>query len=231
MNINKSLHLEHILASIEELLVLSKKTAAPSDMSFQYIGTIIDNTMGLLTAPANSLNNGNLRIVFEGDLNWISLMQAVHRSFFSSIQTALEKGLSELVNNVEIINVIKIERLIKELNGKLTRSQEKLIKSFSQKKPAFNDYLESAFKQNRSMSNDRKKIWRKYFHCLSIIRNKSSHSDSFLSNNEKNILLENGFSSVVKGNELQLNSRIYAQVCNHVIQFFQEFGHKLKIDF
>ncbi len=226
--INKQSHLHHILTTLEELIIISKKTAAPSDNCFQYIGTIVDNTAGLLTAPANSLDNGNRRIIFSEDKNWVSLMQAVHRSFLSSIQAAVEKALSEQCNYVEIKNKKKIDSLLEELSDKLTNAQKRAIKSLSPKKPSFNDYLEAVLKNNNTMSADRKTIWRKYFKCLSLVRNKVSHSDCSLSSSEKELLMHNGFSPLVNETELQFNSRIYTQVCNHAIQFFQELGYVLR---
>jgi len=99
--INKRSHLEHILASLDELLLVSKKTSAPSDNCFQYLGTTVDNTILLLTAPAKILDDGYRRLIFNEDKNWVSLMQEVHRSFFSSIQVAVEKALTEQCGSVE----------------------------------------------------------------------------------------------------------------------------------
>ncbi|HAU2062766.1 TPA: hypothetical protein JBK43_14670, partial [Legionella pneumophila] len=121
--INRNSHLQHILTTLEELIIISKKTAAPSDNCFQYIGTIVDNTIGLLTAPANSLDGGNRRISFNDDNNWVSLMQAVHRSFLSSIQTSVERALAESCKIIEIKSKKKINSLLKELDGKLTNKQ------------------------------------------------------------------------------------------------------------
>ena len=122
----------------------------------------------------------------------------------------------------------KIDYLLDELGDKLTQSQKRVIKSLSPKKPSFNDYLEAALKQNSNILEHRKKIWRKYFKCISILRNKVSHSDCSLSSSEKDLLMNNGFSAVVNGTELQFNSRNYVQICNHVIQFFQELGYILR---
>ncbi|HAU2052860.1 TPA: hypothetical protein JBK15_15970, partial [Legionella pneumophila] len=142
--INRNSHLQHILTTLEELIIISKKTAAPSDNCFQYIGTIVDNTIGLLTAPANSLDGGNRRISFNDDNNWVSLMQAVHRSFLSSIQTSVERALAESCKIIEIKSKKKINSLLKELDGKLTNKQIKLIESLAPKKPSFDDYLEAS---------------------------------------------------------------------------------------
>lgn len=155
-------------------------------------------------------------------------MQAVHRSFFSSIHTAVEKALSEQCTFVDIKNKKKVDSLVEELGDKLTKTQKRVIKSLSPKKPSFNDYLDAALKKNGTIPEHRKTAWRKYFNCLSVVRNKVSHSDCALNHNERELLMQNGFSPLVNGTELQINSRFYSQVCNHVIQFFQELGYTLR---
>lgn len=228
MSINKESHLQHIQSSLKELKELSVRTSEPSAKAFGYLGTVIDNTCGLLTAPMNSLNSECCKIIYSDDKNWLSLMQAVHRSFFASIIIAVEAALSEEYRTVPIQNKQEVEALINDLSDKLSKKQMKILKNLIPKKPGFNDYLENVLKQNNTMLEDRKKIWRKYFRCLTTLRNKASHSDPILTDTERKHLLENGFETVVNGHQLQLNTRIYAQVCNHIVQFFQELGYFIK---
>src|SRR5579884_1243306 len=91
---NIDAHLDSIVAAMEELLRISRRGAAPASIPSQYIGTIIDNTAALLTAPANALDQGNRHVTFSEPANWLSLMQALHRSFFASILIAVEAGLA-----------------------------------------------------------------------------------------------------------------------------------------
>ena len=64
-----------------------------ADPFINTFGTTVDNTVGLLAAPANALDGGTRALRFSDTRNWLSLMQAVHRSFFSSLQLAIEAGL------------------------------------------------------------------------------------------------------------------------------------------
>src|SRR2546427_12833516 len=89
-------HLHRISEAIEELAPLSKAYAAPAPESIQFLGTVVDDTVGLLTAPANAIDGGSRHVTFEKKLNWRSLMQAVHRSFFSDVRTAAEAGLTQI---------------------------------------------------------------------------------------------------------------------------------------
>src|SRR4051794_8685366 len=92
-SLDRSAHLQRIEEALAMLQSFHARTSAPVPLPHQYVGTIIDNTVALLTAPANALDGGARRIIFDQDRSWLSLMQAVHRSFFSSIHTAVEAGL------------------------------------------------------------------------------------------------------------------------------------------
>lgn len=79
--IDPAKHLQRILEAVDELTAFHSRTAAPAPMPHQFVGTVVDNTVGLLTAPANALDGGARAIRFSDHANWLSLMQAVHRSF------------------------------------------------------------------------------------------------------------------------------------------------------
>ncbi|MEE8125986.1 MAG: hypothetical protein V3T42_09255, partial [Nitrospirales bacterium] len=97
--INKDTHLKRIQEALDELILLQDRTRDPNPIAHQYIGTIVDNTIGLLTAPANSLDKGCRNVTFSDDENWLSLMTAVHRSFLSSLHTAVEMSLERILED------------------------------------------------------------------------------------------------------------------------------------
>jgi len=74
--IDAQAHLVAIDAAIASLIALSGRMTAPAPVSHQFIGTIVDNTIVLLTAPGNSLDIGSRSFMFSHTRNWISLMQA-----------------------------------------------------------------------------------------------------------------------------------------------------------
>ncbi len=223
-------HLKAIDEAIQELGAFHSRTADPAPIPHQYVGTIIDNTLGLLTAPANSLDDGNRNINFDAFQNWLSLMQAVHRSFFSSIQMATELGLDHLCNTHGVAvssrqgtklleKVQKVQQAASGANLQL-RELDDLAKHFASYRPVFNDYLEAIFKC-ASLTKETKKQWRSFFKALSIARNKVSHSHPSLSESERADLVAGGCSVMIAGNgSLVVNPRMYAQVADFVLQFF-----------
>ena len=91
IKIDKQAHLEHLNQAMNELSMLAPTTGGKASEAVQFVGTIIENTLCLLTAPANALDKGNRQVWFDEDKNWLSVMSALHRSFFSGIHTATER--------------------------------------------------------------------------------------------------------------------------------------------
>jgi hypothetical protein len=218
--------------AIKELGAFHQRTADPAPLPHQYVGTIIDNTIGLLGAPLNSIDGGSRYIKFDDPHNWRSLMQAVHRSFFSSILSAVEKGLYHLCEEHQfevtgsqseklLASVHEIQELLQGA-GIQTKELEKIAKHFQAYKPGFNDYL-NALLEESSLNKDAKKKWRGFFRALSIVRNKVSHSDVSLTDQERSDLHSGGCGVMVAGDgSLAINTRMYAQVASIVLVFFDE---------
>jgi hypothetical protein len=69
------LHWIGIMATaITELLPLSKEFAAPAHECLQLLGTVVDSTMGLMTAPMNAIDGGSRRMLFDNNQTWFSVM-------------------------------------------------------------------------------------------------------------------------------------------------------------
>ncbi len=227
-----SKHLQRITEAISELLAFHTRTASPAPIPHQFVGTIIDNTVGLLTAPANSLDGGSRSMRFEEAANWVSLMQSVHRSFFSSVLAAVELGITHLC---QVHNIAVTSTQGEKFFGKVTAVQKAssaagldfpelaaLAKHFSSYRPVFADYLEATLAR-AALEKTSKKHWRGFFRALSIVRNKTSHSDVSLTDTERNDLRNGGFEVMVdEHGELVLNPRMYAQVVHFTLQFFDE---------
>lgn len=236
---NIASHFNAIVAATQELYSLDRRTAAPAPLSHRYIGTVIDNTIALLLSPRNSLApelvGVELETAFYGDfMAWRSLMQAVHRSFVSSIHTATEKALHEILraNNIREVQSqrkAKYDALLEIIEKNLTQSTEALnalneLKNTNRKgHPEFNDHLESALKIC-SISKREKSKWRKYFICLSILRNKVSHSDPSLNTYEVDRLTDAGFQEFLENRNgtpvLVFSARRYYKICFDLLEFF-----------
>jgi hypothetical protein len=230
MTFNRQSHIKAIDQAISELITLSARTATPAPIQHQYIGTVVDNTACLLTAPGNSLDNGNRVASFSEIPNWLSAMQAMHRSFYSSIHLATEKALEEYCDSkgIEVSSSIKrtankeFEKIISSITDQVAKEKtEKLFTKLTRGlRPLFNDYLNAALKSSSLPKSD-KATWRKFFNALTIVRNKSSHSDPSLTNTEIKKLQEGGFATLVSdAGSLQINPRNYFQISSFILDFF-----------
>lgn len=220
----KADHLRSIETAIVELALLEDRTRAPNPIPHQYIGTIVDNTLGLLTASANSLDNGVRIVTFSDDKNWLSLMQAVHRSFFSSIHIAIEISFERILEdrNIQVENKqqIKLNKELKTfepIDKKLEAFITKIIKGIPLN---FKDKLNAVLKLT-SLSNNEKKKWRKFFIGMTIVRNKVSHSNPTLTQQQQEDLKQGGLQVLVSENgNLKANPRMYKQFAEFSLNFF-----------
>jgi hypothetical protein len=224
-------HLQRIEEAIAELSSFHPRTTEPAQIPHQLLGTIIDNTIALLTAPANSIDQGSRNVAFSDSRNWLSVMQAVHRSFFSSLMTATEAGLSYLcgMRNVAVESrqrkkmIEVVDALEKSASAAKVELRElkQLRRLIPGDRPIFTDYLESVL-EGSLLSDSDKKTWRQFFRALSIVRNKASHSDTTLSETERRDLRDGGCVTMIAADgTLVLNPRMYAQAAHFVLQFFE----------
>jgi hypothetical protein len=228
-SIDTSRHLQRILEAIQELMRFHAKTATPAPLPHQYVGTVVDNTVGLLMTPANGLDGGKRTIRFSDASNWLSLMQAVHRSFFSSLQLAIEAGLLAICRER---GLQVSSRLREDMQSEIRKIENaagdndaihcgvKHLRSFLKRyRPSFDDYLESVL-TTVSLPNITKARWRRFFRALSIVRNKASHSDTSLTETERKALVEGGCGVMIsKSGDLVMNPRMYAQFVTFTLQF------------
>ena len=229
-HIDRKTHVETIDAATRELLRLETRTKSPAPLAHQFIGTIVDNTIGLLTAPANSLDGGHRSVTFSDSQNWLSLMQAVHRYFFSSLHTGAEIALITLCRERKVLVHSRLEeatnrpiKKIEEAAGDLPlvrRAVKDLRALMRTYRPGFDDYLEGAL-STVNLPDKTKKTWRRFFRALSIIRNKTSHAEPTLTDAERARLREGGFAVMISpSGELVMNARMYEQAARFVLDFF-----------
>lgn len=219
-----------MVIAVVDLDSLGKEFAAPAHMCFQLLGTLVDSTKGLLTAPMNAIDGGDRKFAFNLNIAWDSLMQAVHRYFLSSLQVAIEKGLRTICKEHEIEVSSSLRRRAQEvvdgIADKITPEEAKAIMDLVGKHPQFDDYLNATIKA-AALSQDDAKMWRRFFRALSIIRNKVSHSDASLSEAEITSIKAGGLDAAVKDVGLGWGSHMYAPVVSVVAEFFRSVLSKL----
>lgn len=151
-------------------------------------------------------------------------MSAVHRSFYSSIIIAVEKGLVDFCHNEGIVpsshRLKKAEKIIER--AELKPGLAKQVKDLAGSRPSFNDYLREVLKA-RALTKERRMVWNYFFEALNVVRNKVSHSDVNLSQEDIRKLQRGGFSALVGADKkLQVNTRNYKQIIDFVLQFYKE---------
>lgn len=228
--IDTAVHLQRILEAVDELMVFHPQTAAPAPIPHQFIGTVVDNAVGLLTAPANALDGGARAVRFSDIANWLSLMKAVHRSFFSSLHLAIESGLVALCREREVVvynrfyksAIEAVAQIEREAGSSKTvqRAVKTLHTYLKRQHTRFDDYLHAVL-DPISLPRETKTQWRRFFRALSIVRNKASHSDVSLTGIERKALLDGGCGVMISSSgELVINPRVYAQFVTFALQFF-----------
>lgn len=191
------------------------------------IGVVTDNTAVFLGAAANALDNGTRKSFIQGHEVWIYIMRAVHCFFLQEILKATEAGFIDICTQDKITiqssslrslqaEIVKIGLPEGQRNKVLHIVRSRYIR------PGFKDYLEGIL-SNHAFSSNRKKRWRSFFRAFVIIRNKASHTDASLTENEKQELIGSGFANFIspKG-ELHTTPSHYCFISESIILFFDE---------
>lgn len=222
--INKDAHLKEIQESIEELILLQNRTKASNPIAHRYIGTVVHNTIGLLTAPANSLDKGSRNITFSEDENWLSLMKAVHRSYFSSLHTAVEMGFERILKDQKTKAENKQQKKYKrklETYEPIDENLEAFIIKIIEGIPLnFRDKLDAVLELT-SLPQRVKSTWRKFFIGMTVVRNQVSHSNLTLTQQEQKDLIQGGLKALVaKNGDLKVNPKMYKEFAEFSLHFF-----------
>lgn len=161
---------------------------------------------------------------------------AMHRTFFSDMHVATEDGLRKIIKEHDFeVLVNKIEQaksIVKKIETKVVghtviASELKEIMILVGSHPTFNDYLNSILNNVKGLDKEYKHSCRVYFDAVSIIRNKVSHSDMTLSENEKTKLIGAKFKNAIsKNGELQMTFEGYKFLIADIVQFFDAIYEK-----
>ena len=170
---------------------------------------------------------------FNTHINYQNHLAMMHRIFTILIHTTLESALDYTITQkndilessmkTEINNEIK--KLIDE-SSCTDREKLKAAKNLRGKAnkimPNFNDKI---LHVTKTLGVNKAKIWRQYFTCLTIIRNKCSHSDCKLNEDEIKKIKSSMFSPFLPDkNELKMKLEFYAQTCEHILTFLDEIS-------
>jgi len=222
-------NLEVIDETISKLITMIPETSPPASIPRRYIGTIIANTATLLTAPANLLDRAGRFVASSLPAEeFKSSIQSVHRSFYTSLIQALELALKEIcrLKDIEITahNKTKRDKLYDQIapsvgnSGDAYKALKKLQKYNTKSHFEAADYLNAALSAT-NLDDLQNKRWRAYFRALTIVRNKSSHSDTSLSEGEKTELRNGELGECVSDDGvLVINPTMYLSNLTRVLE-------------
>lgn len=155
---------------------------------------------------------------------------AMHRSFFSDLHIGVEEGLKEIIETKKFKIVLNRRERILGIVNRITQkvpnvsviSKElKEIMELGGDYPTFNDFLNGVLNNIGALSESYKKECRIYFDGISIIRNKVSHSEFKLSEQEKVKLKRAKLGKVIASDgNLQMTFEGYKLLINDAVRFF-----------
>lgn len=226
-------HINEIEKTIAELNTIPEKVGIPKDET-KFLGTVLANTISFLSSAANSLDNGKRLKTFKHIDDWGELLKAINRSFFSTIIISTERGLELYVSKKG--GVIessqkrtyqkKYDKLRPLLTSEATDKFDNFFKGITKNiKPTSADYLEEALKFSTFDDKGKTSI-RNFFSALVIVRNKSSHSNPSLTEDEKERLRKGGLERFISENgNLVASHRHYYSISNYIIGFLERLDH------
>jgi hypothetical protein len=178
-------------AALTNLVSLEKDLGTKFEL--RTLGTVVQGTICFLTIAANTLDEGQRRLKFTEKDDWTNLMSFINRAFYANLHTAIEAELLEFCSrkNIEVTLTQRrklIESFEQTLKPKIPSSLSDEIESFIQKilpdRPSTIDVLNSAL-TGTQFTKEEKKYFRNLYEALSVLRNKSSHSDISLTDGDK----------------------------------------------
>lgn len=211
------------LKNIQEILSLKNP-------SYEFLDPTLNNSIGLMVDLLIYLEDKNP--YFKGfSENLANHKQtAMHRVFFTDLHIATEEGLREIINNNQMIVIVNRNKLAEKIisdiktklkNTKLISKELERILKLAGNFPVFNDYLNSVLDEIESLDKKFKLSSRVYFDALSIIRNKVSHAEMKLSEEEKDKLRKAKFDKAIASDgNLQMTFEGYSLLLKDVIRFF-----------
>lgn len=151
--------LKYITDSMYELKGCQDRVKDSNLITHRYIGTIINNTLVFLCSVANSLDGRSRHIEFDQMRGWKSAMQAVHRSFVSTLHLAIETGLEDLCTRLNVTAESserkRYLKIVNEINGN-DNHKKTLTTYFEKRKPSFEDKVNAILKYRKIIEKEKK---------------------------------------------------------------------------
>jgi len=157
---------------------------------------------------------------------------AMNRHFFTDLLVDIEEGLIEIIKKGSILVIInkqkqanKIAKTIKDKVQNISDISKELkdIIKLGGNTPSFNDHLNSVLNHFFAKNTKYIKSCRCYFDALSIIRNRVSHPDRKLTENERQKLITGHFKNAISEDcLLQMTFEGYESIFLDIVKFFDK---------
>jgi hypothetical protein len=154
---------------------------------------------------------------------------AINSHFFTSIQMHTEAALSLFceVKKTEVRSSRRInaESLADSLPGAAPKIRKQVI-AIAPKHPEFGDYLSTVFKCC-AVGDAEKRTCREWFDALSVLRNKSAHSDPTVNSDNIKKLTKVNLGGFILGDRVLLSPRLYRPTSEFIVNFLKSFRQRL----
>lgn len=161
----------------------------------------------------------------------------MNRSFFNQFHIDVEDGLKEIIKRqnfaVRISRKELAESIVKDIQGNIPDKTsissylDKIIK-LGGDRPSFNDHLHAVLKNTPKLNNNYLKRTVTFMDALNIIRNKISHPDEPITNEERSKLIKAGFKKAIAADgTLQMSFEHYVTLLTQIINFFDTINAHL----
>lgn len=223
----------------EQIVVLGKihKVITNKKPSLVFLSPTIGNASAMMIELVIYLEGSNpYYSSFDQDF-YNNRQAAMHRGFFSDLHIDIEAGLNQIIidNNFTICISKRdsVEKIIKNITEKVKDIEDLSteignIKRLAGNHPSFNDYLNTVLNSIQKIDKAYKVECRSYFDGLSILRNKVSHSEMLLSEQEKEKLIKAKLGkSIGSDGKLQMTFEGYQYLIIDIIHFFDKLHASL----
>ncbi len=221
---DREAHLIELEKTTKDFVKLSQDWAEQDNDSLNFFGGVIDNTAVSVLSAYNLLSDKPQHIYFSHHSNWFTYMGIVHRNFFTNLVAYCEESTKIFCKKNNLKITTKKQRFMSQLdrtygNAQVNAKQHKKLLSYVDVTPGFMDYVEAALVV---LPNKRRTYWRNRFSGINVLRNRSSHSNSNLTANQIQILINGGFGEQVESEGVLFNTSLYLPLVKECIEFIKE---------
>lgn len=212
----------HRLKKFEKIITIKKP-------SYWFFEPAIGNSAASLADLLCYLEEKNPYYIGFNEAFFNNRQRTVHRTFISDLHSNTEDGLREIIKNqdfqVEINRKNQAESIVEKLRDRLSSSEIKKILDLGGENPTFNDHLHAVLRNTKNLDSSYKKQCIIYFDGINILRNKISHSDMTLTEEEKIKLGKAKLgNAIAKDGKLQFTFEGYLPLLIDHVKFFDNIN-------